>query len=144
MPDPAVDWRGWIGDIEAEARAELVRDLRGARLCDDCRGNVRALLPVDTKPEPSAHEAHELSLLERGRALYAGEIECYLADRQTPIRHATADVGTEIAAQLYYNPLRERIAEAATDPENHAYGCPFSTSHLHDEACNCWLRSVLA
>jgi hypothetical protein len=56
------------------------------------------------------HEAHELDRLTRGRPLTDDEIACYLADHQTPLRHATARVGDEIAEML-----RDRLA-AAREP----------------------------
>ena len=65
----------------------------------------------------TAHEAHVVDRLTRGRPLTDDEIACYLADHQTPLRHATARVGDEIAEQLRDRLLatldRERAARSA-------------------------------
>ena len=60
-------------------------------------------------------EALQLNRQERGRALYDGEIDWYLADCQTSLRHGTADLGTEIAEQLR-DRLRAALAAATPEP----------------------------
>ena len=56
-------------------------------------------------------EPWEVDRLTRGRDLTEREIAEYLASRQTALRHATADVGTEIAEKL-----RDRLAETPPGP----------------------------
>lgn len=56
-------------------------------------------------------EALSLTRVERGRDLSDGEIAYLLANHQTSIRHGTAQLGIEIAAQL-----RDRLERAAPSP----------------------------
>lgn len=78
------------------------------------------------------HEAHEVDRVTRGRELTRDEVDCYIADKQTPIRHGTARVGDEIAEQLRdelaaieRQSITERLEaivrdlEKTTDPELH-------------------------
>ena len=61
---------------------------------------------TDTTREPRTPLA--LNRVERGRDLTDEEIDTWIADHQTPARHGTADVATEIAYALH-----ERICGVA-------------------------------
>ena len=45
--------------------------------------------------------ALELNRMKRGRALTDEEIDEWIADQQTPARHGTASIATEIAYELH-------------------------------------------
>jgi hypothetical protein len=39
--------------------------------------------------------------------------------------------------------MTEKLRELLDDPQNHAFGCAFSTDHLHEAPCDCWLRNAM-
>ena len=72
--------------------------------CDICRRVAFKIATAARRAadptEYSAHDAHEVTQLERGRPLKLSEVRCLIADHQTPIRHGTAAPIYEAAEML--------------------------------------------